>query len=252
MQVVKLPAMFCAVCGNEAPVGEKFCRVCGSDVSQGAGPPAVLAPPAEGTIFPAQTSGKAIASLISGLFIFAFPLSIVAIVLGHLAIPEIRKSAGRLKGERLAFAGLILGYIGLAAIPVILILAAIIIPNVLRAVMAANEASAIVSVRQLVNAENLYSRSHPSSGYACRLSDLADARLIDEKLASSQKNGYNFEVSCRSDRPDAVTTKYLIVAYPSILERTGQESFCSDESGLIKTDITGSRAHCMVNGSVTR
>jgi Domain of unknown function (DUF4190) len=62
------------------------------------------------TIFPAQTSGKAIASLVCGLFLFAFPLSILAVIFGHLSVSEIRKSSGRLKGEGIAIAGLVLGY----------------------------------------------------------------------------------------------------------------------------------------------
>ncbi len=245
--------MFCPVCGNGAPVGERFCRVCGNDVSRGAAAPPTLGPAAEGTIFPAQTSGKAIASLISGLFVFAFPLSILAVILGHLSVSEIRRSAGRLKGEGLAIAGLILGYVGLAAIPVILILAAIIIPNLLRAAMAANESSAIVSVREIVNAENAYFKSHAKVGYTCKLSDLSSAGLIDEKLGTGQKNGYNFELSgCQAVGGDTPSAKYLIVAYPVTKERTGRESFCSDETGIVKTDITGSRRHCMINGSASR
>jgi hypothetical protein len=43
---------------------------------------------------------------------FAFPLSILAIIFGHLSLSEIRKSAGRLKGEGMAIAGLVLGYVG--------------------------------------------------------------------------------------------------------------------------------------------
>jgi hypothetical protein len=84
-------------------------------------------------------------------------LSILAILFGHLSVSEIRKSAGRLKGEGIAIAGLILGYVGLAIIPLILIIAAIAIPNIRCARIPANESSAIVSVRQLVAAETNYS-----------------------------------------------------------------------------------------------
>src|SRR6204780_4478782 len=137
--------MFCSSCGNEVPTGERFCRVCGKEVSVGGVPAPTLAPAAEGTVFPAQTSGKAVTSLVCGLFLFAFPFSILAIIFGHLGVSEIRRSAGRLKGEGIAIAGLILGYVGLAIIPVILIIAAIAIPNLLRARIAANEASAVPS-----------------------------------------------------------------------------------------------------------
>src|ERR1700689_5000370 len=163
--------MFCSSCGNEVPTGERFCRVCGKEVSVAAAPASTLGPAAEGTVFPAQTSGKAITSLVCGLFLFAFPLSILAIIFGHLAVSEIRRSAGRLKGEGIAIAGLILGYVGLAVIPVVLIIAAIAIPNLLRARMAANEAAAIRSVGVLVVSEVSYSSSHPDAGYTCSLTD---------------------------------------------------------------------------------
>ena len=74
------------------------------------------------------TSGKAIASLICGIFTLFFPASIAAIILGHLSLSAIRKSAGRLGGRGVAIAGLVLGYAGITLIPLILIIAAIAIP----------------------------------------------------------------------------------------------------------------------------
>jgi type IV pilus assembly protein PilA len=243
--------VFCSGCGNNVPVGEKFCRVCGKEVSVASAPAPVLGPAAEGTIFPAQASGKAIASLVYGLFLVAFPLSILAIILGHLSVSEIRKSAGRLKGEGMAIAGLVLGYCGLAAIPVILIIAAIAIPNLLRARIAANEASAIRSVHILVTSEVAYSSSHREAGHTCLLSDLADAELVDARLASGRENGYVFELlSCRAAAQSAANVKYQVVAYPAVRDQTGIRSFCADETGAILADVTGSREHCMMNGSI--
>jgi hypothetical protein len=194
--------VFCSACGNNVPVGERFCRVCGTDVSAVSRSPPAVGPPAEGTIFPAQTSGMAIASLVCGLFLFAFPLSILAIIFGHLSVSEIRKSAGRLKGEGIAITGLILGYVGLAIIPLILIVAAIAIPHIRRARMAANESSAIVSVRQLVAAETNYSSSHPDAGYTGRLSDVVAAGSVDAQLSSGQKKRtetyFNYRVADRT------------------------------------------------------
>jgi len=69
--------------------------------------------------------------------------AVAAIILGHLALSEIKKSAGRLKGQGLATAGLILGVCGDRIDPRDLIIAAIAIPNLLRAKMAANEASSL-------------------------------------------------------------------------------------------------------------
>ncbi len=242
--------MFCFGCGNNVLVGERFCRVCGKEVSTGSATAPALGPPAEGAIFPAQTSGKAIASFICGLFLFTFPMSILAIIFGHLSVSEIRKSASRLKGEGMAIAGLVLGYVGLAAIPVILIIAAIAIPNLLRARVAANESSAAAGVRALIAAEMGYSSSHPGVGYTSSLSDLADAGLIDSRLATGQKNGYAFELmGCRAGSDAAAKTEYRVVAYPVVRQQTGARAFCSDESALVKFDRTGSPQDCMANGS---
>src|SRR5262249_15869329 len=77
----------------------------------------VTPPPLGGGSFgtlPTETSGKATASLISAIaayVIVPFIGAIVAIVLGHMGLSEIKKSAGRLKGEGMAIAGLVLGYI---------------------------------------------------------------------------------------------------------------------------------------------
>jgi len=81
------------------------------------------APPAH-----AETSGMAVASLVFGCLFFILPAAIVAIILGHLSKSEIAKSAGRLKGAGMALAGLILGYVGVAFIPFLLIGIAILIP----------------------------------------------------------------------------------------------------------------------------
>jgi hypothetical protein len=72
-------------------------------------------------------------ALSAGL-LFSVPFAFVAaVIFGHLGLSEIRKSAGRLKGDGLAIAGLVLGYMWVVSIPIILIIAAIAIPNVMRA-----------------------------------------------------------------------------------------------------------------------
>jgi len=113
--------VFCPGCGNNIAADERFCRVCGRAVTASA-----PVPPTAGTpvAIPSQTSTKAIISLVCGILFF-FPISIVAIVCGHLALSEIRKSAGRLTGQGIAIAGLVLGYLGTVSIPFILIIAAI-------------------------------------------------------------------------------------------------------------------------------
>jgi hypothetical protein len=188
-------------------------------------------------------------SLVCGLFFFFFPVSVVAVVFGHLALSEIRKSAGRLKGDGLAIAGLIMGYAGLAVIPV-LIIAAIAIPNLLRARMAANESSAVGGVRQLVVAETAYANNHSDEGFACSLSKLADEQLIPTDLGTGSRTGYSFEIPhCSPGTTGAPNLKFQVVAHPLTPNTSGIRAFCADESGVIKVDSGGSAENCVESGT---
>jgi type IV pilus assembly protein PilA len=242
-------ALFCAACGNSMTADDRFCRVCGRVAAAAPGiTSSTGAPILQGS---AETSGKAFASLICGLLFFIPFLFVAAIVFGHLALSEIRKSAGRLKGEGIAMAGLVLGYLWIAGIPIILIIAAIAIPNVLRARIAANESSAIGSLRTLGVAEVSYATLHPSQGYTCSLSDLTEAAFIRGPLATGQKNGYVFELTGCSARTDSgANVKYQAVAYPLRVNQTGMRAFCSDESHVVKVDSSGSARGCTENGSI--
>ncbi|MFZ0859653.1 MAG: DUF4190 domain-containing protein [Candidatus Sulfotelmatobacter sp.] len=239
---------FCAACGNNMTADDKFCRVCGRMASAGSAmTPPISAPAPPGN---AETSGKAIFSLLCGLLFFIPFLFVAAIVFGHLALSEIRKSAGHLKGEGIAMTGLVLGYVWIAGIPIILIIAAIAIPNLLRARIAANESSAIGSVRILVTSEITYATLHRSQGYTCSLSDLAEATLIRGPLATGQKNGYVFELTeCSAGTEGGANVKYQVVAYPLRVNQTGVRAFCTDESGAIRVDSSGSARGCVDSGA---
>src|SRR6185503_4659346 len=109
-----------------------------------------------------RNDGKAIVSLICGVLSmtpFWILAGIPAIILGHISRSAIRNSMGRLKGEGMALAGLILGYISVAAIPVVLIIATIAIPSLLRARQAANESAAVANLRTINTAEVTYKSS---------------------------------------------------------------------------------------------
>jgi len=235
---------FCKQCGSSIANEDQFCRKCGAQSSAVAAPAGVT-PFAPAT--PAQTSGKAIASLVFGLLFFVPSAFVAAVIFGHLGLSEIKKSAGRLKGEGLAIAGLVLGYMWVVSIPIILIIAAIAIPNLLRARMAANESSAVAAIRTINTAEVSYFGSH--NAYACSLSDLGGAQLLDSTLASGQKNGYVFEITTCAPGPDGTANQmYQVVARPITANTTGIRSFCSDESNVIRTDPGGSGATCAERG----
>ncbi len=97
----------------------------------------------------------------------------------------------------------------LIVVAIILIIAAIAIPNLLRARMAANESSAVGSIRTLNTAEVTYETSYPTVGYAITLLQLgspaagtcvatsANSCLIDSVLTTGTKSGYKFVVAHR-------------------------------------------------------
>lgn len=240
---------FCGACGNGLAIDDKFCRVCGRSTGE-----AALSLPGGPSVAPkasAETSRKAIVSLVCGLLFFVPMAFIAAVVFGHLALSEIRKSAGRLKGEGLAMAGLVLAYIWIAGIPIFLILAAIAIPNFLRARMAANESSAVASMRTIETAEVTYSTNHPDRGCTCYLGDLSGEQLISSELAKGKKTGYQFDLlNCVPGNPGGANIKFQVVAQPVTPNQTGVRAFCSDESDVIKEDSAGSVRDCLQDGKM--
>jgi len=250
--------MFCSQCGTANVDGAQFCSKCGAALSSApasTNPVPAVPGAVQPAVCPAQSSGKALASLIFGLFFFVFPAAVVAIVFGHLSLSEIRKSAGRLTGHGMAMAGLILGYIGVATVPVILIVAAIAIPNLLRAKIAANQASAVGSLRIIVAADMTYSSTY-GNGFATSLDQLdgsgrgaatcEHATLIDHALANGQKNGYTFTYSAKpsSDLPgkgcaESGASGFTVNADPVNRNTTGMQSYYADETGVIRLEKSG-------------
>lgn len=242
--------MFCTLCGATNADNKQNCSRCGAPLREGnpigQGPSGLAAPSA------VETSGKAVASLVCGILFFIVPVAIAAVVLGHLSLSDIRKSGGRLVGSGMAMAGLILGYMGLAAIPFILIIGAIAIPNLLRARIAANEASAVGSLRVINTAEMSYSTTY-RNGFSPDLASLGGtqascdhAALIDAALASGMKSGYAFSYGpLRSSRTPARDCEapgfsaYGATADPINRGTTGQRSFFTDQTAIIRFDVNG-------------
>jgi len=239
----------CATCGNRVEPDDKFCRACGRQLN--AMPANLTTPTGATSLGEAETSSKAVISLVCGLLFFAPPAFVAAIVFGHLGLSEIRRSAGRLKGEGIAIAGLVLGYLWIAGIPIVLILAAIAIPNLRRrAPIAANEVSAIAAVRTITAAETSYAAAHTSEGYTCSLSSLQQTGLISRRVANGQKNGYVFQLSgCAPGAKGTANSKYQVVAYPLQLHQTGERSFCADESAVLRVIAEASPQRCLEAGS---
>ena len=127
-----------------------------------------------------------------------------------------------------------------------LIYMAIAIPNLLRARMAANEVSAIGSMRTLNTAALTYAEKY-NQGYPPGLAALgpapangtADARaanLIDAVLASGQKSGYFFTYSAGERDADGRVKTYAIYAEPVKPGNTGQKYYFTDQTGVIRQE----------------
>jgi hypothetical protein len=204
-----------------------------------------------------QTDGKATASLVLGilsLLCFGLLTGLPAIILGHISRGNIERSRGRLGGAGMALTGLILGYVSILS--TILIIAAIAIPNLLRARITANEAGAASMVRTINTSQITYSVKFPERGYASDLATLGPgpggscagegtaehACLLDNIVGGSQctagqwcaKAGYSYSVSavCNSD---GVCSNYVVAAKPAISGSTGRTSFCSTSDTVIRS-----------------
>jgi type IV pilus assembly protein PilA len=138
----------------------------------------------------------------------------------------------------------------LIVVAIIMIIAAIAIPNFLRSRMQANEASAVGSMRNINSAQITYSVNYATVGYADNLSKLgppgggtADANhadLLDGVLGCASqpcsKSGYRFSVVNATGSPVA---SYELTAVPLGVDKTGRRGFCSSQLIIIMQDETG-------------
>jgi type IV pilus assembly protein PilA len=141
----------------------------------------------------------------------------------------------------------------LIVVAIILIIAAIAIPNLLRAKIAANEASAVGSTRTIVTAEISYSNSFqigpalltnlqtPAGGCPGTGAAVGAACLIDSNLAGGVKSGYNFAAVPNGGAGTAASpnTGFEATAMPITPGTTGQRAFCADMSGVLHFNTTG-------------
>jgi type IV pilus assembly protein PilA len=138
----------------------------------------------------------------------------------------------------------------LIVVAIILIIAAIAIPNLLRSRMAANEASAVGSLRTINTSEVAYATTYPTVGFTT-LGALGGAAasctgaganstmacLIDDVIAQAPntKSGYIFTVGGLTGTP---VVTYTSTGYAQVQGQSGQREFCSDQSGVIRYNAT--------------
>lgn len=134
----------------------------------------------------------------------------------------------------------------LIVVAIILVIAAIAIPSFLRSKIAANQASAVGSLRSLNTACISYDTTYGQ--FPTALTNLGpvasagnptstSADLIDSVLAAGQKSGYSFTYTA-----GASNQSYSITATPIALSTSGQNMYYTDQSGVIRVDVSGSGA----------
>lgn len=144
----------------------------------------------------------------------------------------------------------------LIVVAIILIIAAIAIPNLLRAKMAANESSAVGSIRTINTAEITYASAYPTVGFAPDLASLGStaspcvpsqttACLIPSTLSQANttpKSGYTFNAAGNTAGSGSINVSYYAEGHPVSINQTGIRSFCSVEDAVIRSDQAGSTA----------
>jgi type IV pilus assembly protein PilA len=155
----------------------------------------------------------------------------------------------------------------LIVVAIILIIAAIAIPNLLRARISANESSAASSVRTVNTAQVSYLSTYPSMGYANSLAALgppastgcplsgpvaANACLIDFGLSSATapataKSGYYFGIGVPGGGPP--NGGYTVGGAPAAFNQSGVRGFCSNEDGVIRVASSWNAAPATVTAT---
>lgn len=135
----------------------------------------------------------------------------------------------------------------LIVVAIILTIAAIAVPNFLRARMHANEANAVASLRAIETSALTYSLTYSNVGYPAQLADMggtnpctassSSACLLDESLAGGQKDGYAFVWTGDGLTP---SVSFVITATPQVVGTSGQNMYCTDQAGVIYYNASGS------------
>jgi prepilin-type N-terminal cleavage/methylation domain-containing protein len=153
----------------------------------------------------------------------------------------------------------------LIVVAIILIIAAIAIPNLLRARIAANESSAVGSTRTVNTAEVAYNSAYPTVGYAVTLPALAGtcsgttlptsnaACLIDNVLGGSNtptKSGYSFTLTSGGAGPvNGIQATYEMDGGPAAPNQTGVRYFCGSNDGVVRYGAAAFSANCQSSGT---
>lgn len=139
----------------------------------------------------------------------------------------------------------------LIVVAIILVIAALAVPSLVKARISANEASAVASVRQIKTAEVLYNNAYPTIGYAVQLADLGGSQpcassstsacLIPDPLSTAGpgtqgKSGYVFSAVGSVSTSGSINDAFVIGAAPINPGVTGSRLFCTTNDNAIRAD----------------
>jgi len=140
----------------------------------------------------------------------------------------------------------------LIVVAIILIIAAIAIPNLLQARLSANEASAVGSISAIKSSEVTYTTAYPTVGYASNIGELGGpspctpssttACLLDSFLSASTpgsggKSGYVFLATGIVSGGAVNNTAFVAAASPVLMNSTGNHDYCSTNDGVLRSQM---------------
>jgi type II secretory pathway pseudopilin PulG len=232
----------CSRCGFVSFAKAEHCKQCGNALplaQAGAGAQHYPVPFQAFEDGMKKRAGLAVASLVLG--VVGLPTlgllgvgAITGIVLGAMALARANRQPHEYGGRGLAIGGLVLNGVSLLLAPVIGIIAAIAIPNLIASARAANEASAINNLRVLARAEEVFTSTHGTPG---AYDALKEDGLLTGELLRGESHGYRFEVNVEGDN-------FAVLATPVRYPTSGRRSFyySSDDQLIRAGDAQGARA----------
>jgi hypothetical protein len=220
----------CSRCGATVAESVGSCPLCGAALTG----PVAAAP---------VTDSNAVLSLVLGVLsvtVVWILAAIPAIVLGHVSRSHIRRSQGRLKGRNMAAAGLVLGYISVATLP--LLLASVAVPAFFKSRSDATEHSALTTLRRITSAAAEYKLTYsvyppsiqalgpaPSGTASADAAGLLPADAISHIAAG--KDGYHFTYQHVTNQDG-----FVIHADPAS-SRSSLRYFYADQTGIVRSEV---------------
>lgn len=228
----------CNGCGMVCWAGAEVCKGCGNSLVASAQQNYGYAYAQGAPSYAQQGSGQmkkgmAVASLVLG--IISLPTlgvlgvgALLGITLGVFALLKAKREPSEYGGHGLAIGGIVMSVLSLVFAVPIGIVAAVAIPNLLAARRSANEASAIHSMRRLIEAEQTFLATAGAGERFGNMAELREADLIDKQLAGGFHNDYHFTLT-------VLDGSFAVSASPVKYPADGTRSFyLSSEEMIIR------------------